>query len=99
MSQARRRAIERRYQRHAEIAAASTSKGRRHRSARIATSAAEWLGLLTRPNACEWCRTRRHRLQRHHWDYASPLLVSYLCPDCHRIADSFITGESNGHRA
>lgn len=86
---ARRRFLERRYRRHAEIVAApETGEGRRHRSARIASCAAERLGLLVRPTACQWCRSRRHRLQRHHWDYAAPLLITFLCPECHRLADA-----------
>ena len=50
----------------------------------------ETLGLIIRPNCCIWCR-RRRRLQRHHWDYAEPLNVSFLCPDCHALADMMVT--------
>ncbi|GAC1333711.1 MAG: hypothetical protein NVSMB14_00630 [Isosphaeraceae bacterium] len=58
----------------------------RTRSARYAAALAEQLGQLVRPKVCEWCR-RRQRLQRHHWDYFEPLNVTFLCADCHVIAD------------
>ena len=62
----------------------------RTRSARYAAALAEQLGLLERPKCCSWCR-RRLRLERHHWDYAEPLLVTYLCSDCHDIADDMVS--------
>jgi len=49
------------------------------------------LGLITRPRFCSWCR-RRRRLERHHWDYAEPLNVTYLCADCHALADVMVEG-------
>jgi len=58
----------------------------RTRAARYAAALAEQLGLLPRPNRCVWCH-RRQKLQRHHWDYDEPLNVSFLCADCHAIAD------------
>lgn len=61
----------------------------RTRSARFAAALAEQLGLLERPARCSWCRNRR-RLERHHWDYDEPLLVTYLCSDCHDIADDMV---------
>jgi hypothetical protein len=61
----------------------------RTRSARYAASLAESLGLIERPRCCTWCR-RRQRLQRHHWDYRDPLTVTFLCPDCHAIADNMV---------
>jgi hypothetical protein len=62
----------------------------RTRSARYAAALAEQLGLLDRPKLCSWCR-RRQRLDRHHWDYSQPLLVTFLCRDCHSIADSMVS--------
>lgn len=61
----------------------------RTRSARYAAALAEQLGLLERPKGCSWCR-RRQRLERHHWDYDEPLLVTFLCPGCHDIADGMV---------
>lgn len=58
----------------------------RTRSARYAAALAEQLGLIERPKGCSWCR-RKRRLERHHWDYEQPLLVTFLCPECHDIAD------------
>ncbi len=63
----------------------------RTRSARYAAALAEQLGLIVRPRCCSWCR-RRLRLQRHHWDYDEPLNVTYLCADCHPIADGMVWG-------
>ena len=61
----------------------------RTRSARYAAALGEQLGLITRPHGCSWCR-RRLRLERHHWNYDEPLNVTYLCIDCHAIADSMV---------
>jgi hypothetical protein len=61
----------------------------RTRSARYAAALAEQLGLLARPERCAWCR-RRQRLERHHWDYDEPLNVTYLCADCHAVADPMV---------
>ncbi len=68
-----------------------TSRPRRlrTRSARYAAALAEQLGLITRAKRCTWCR-RRMRLERHHWDYSEPLNITYLCNDCHEIADSMV---------
>jgi len=61
----------------------------RTRSARYAAALAEQLGLLERPKGCSWCR-RRRRLERHHWDYSEPLIVTFLCTECHDIADGMV---------
>ncbi len=76
-----------RLQRHLEICLDLTRPRRvRTRSARYAAALAEQLGLIERQRTCTWCR--RHRpLERHHWDYLQPLLVTYLCTDCHVVAD------------
>ena len=77
-----------RLRRQLDIAADESRPRRiRTRSARYAAALAEQLGLLDRPFCCEWCR-RRRSLERHHWDYDQPLHVTYLCRDCHPIADS-----------
>lgn len=60
---------------------------RRKTAARYAACLAEKLGLIDRPNGCEWCRQRRP-LERHHPDHMEPLAVNWLCRDCHEIADS-----------
>ena len=81
-----------RLRRHLEISLDLLRPRRiRTRSARYAAALAEQLGLLTRPRCCAWCR-RRLRLERHHWDYDEPLNVTYLCVDCHAIADSMAWG-------
>ena len=61
----------------------------RTRSARYAAALGEQLGMISRPKGCTWCR-RRLRLERHHWDYDEPLNVTYLCVDCHDIANSMV---------
>src|SRR4051812_5314080 len=79
-----------RLRRHLEISQDPLRPRRiRTRSARYAAALGEQLGLLTRPKCCTWCR-RRLRLERHHWDYDEPLNVTYLCEDCHAIADSMV---------
>ena len=77
-----------RLRRHLDISIDSLKPRRiRTRSARYAAALAEQLGLISRPKCCSWCR-RRQRLERHHWDYDEPLNVTFLCVDCHAIADS-----------
>lgn len=79
-----------RLRRHVEIALDLFRPRRiRTRSARYAAALGEQLGLITRPRCCSWCR-RHLRLERHHWDYGEPLNVTYLCADCHDIADSMV---------
>ncbi len=79
-----------RLERHLEICF-DTRKPRRirTRSARYAAALGEQLGLISRPRVCAWCR-KRARLQRHHWDYDEPLNVTFLCVDCHPIADDMV---------
>jgi hypothetical protein len=81
-----------RLRRHLEISLDRLKPRRiRTRSARYAAALGEQLGLLTRPKCCCWCR-RRLRLERHHWNYDEPLNVTYLCVDCHAIADLMTWG-------
>jgi hypothetical protein len=86
----RRRALLIRLERHLEISLDSIRPRRvRTRAARYAAALAERLGILARPRACSWCR-RHRRLERHHWDYAEPLNVTYLCIECHDLADEMV---------
>src|SRR3954453_6650509 len=79
-----------RLRRHLDISLDPSKPRRiRTRSARYAAALAEQLGLITRPKCCSWCR-RRRRLERHHWDYDEPLNVTFLCGDCHDIADPMV---------
>ncbi|WZO96335.1 hypothetical protein EP7_003326 [Isosphaeraceae bacterium EP7] len=79
-----------RLRRHLEISADMARPRRiRTRSARYAASLAEQLGLIERPSCCTWCR-RHQRLERHHWDYQEPLVVTFLCEACHEVADSMV---------
>jgi len=87
----RQRALFARLGRHLEICHDALRPRRvRTRSARYAAALGETLGLIERPARCSWCRRRRQRLQRHHWDYEEPLNVTFLCPDCHSIADGMV---------
>ncbi len=77
-----------RLNRHLEVSSDPDRPRRiRTRSARYAAALAEQLGWIDRPHCCTWCR-RRARLERHHWSYDEPLNVTFLCQDCHHIADS-----------
>jgi hypothetical protein len=79
-----------RLQRHLEISLDSLKPRRiRTRSARYAAALGERLGLIVRPGCCVWCR-RRARLERHHWDYSEPLNVTFLCVECHVLADAMV---------
>ena len=90
----RQQALFARLARHLEICFDSFRPRRmRTRSARYAAALGESLGLIDRPKVCSWCR-RRQRLQRHHWDYEEPLNVTFLCPDCHTIADCMVVSQA-----
>jgi len=90
----RQRELFSRLDRHLEISHDAWRPRRiRTRSARYAACLAERLGLIDRPKVCTWCR-RRLRLERHHWDYDEPLYVSFLCMDCHSLADAMTRAES-----
>src|SRR3954469_507688 len=83
-----------RLRRHLEISLDLLRPRRiRTRSARYAAALGEQLGLIARPKCCSWCR-RHRRLQRHHWDYDEPLNVTFLCVDCHDIADTMVYAAS-----
>lgn len=56
------------------------------RAAHNATSNALRSGKLQKPLLCEGCGLPK-RLEKHHPDYAKPLLVVWLCKPCHAIAD------------
>jgi hypothetical protein len=86
----RHRALLARLQRHLEISLDSLKPRRiRTRSARYAAALGERLGLIARPRCCAWCRSHA-RLERHHWDYTEPLNVTFLCVECHDIADAMV---------
>ena len=79
-----------RLRRHMDISLDPSRPRRvRTRSARYAAARGEQLGLIERPKGCVWCH-RHRRLERHHWDYDRPLNVTYLCHDCHAIADPMV---------
>jgi hypothetical protein len=84
-----------RLERHLDLCFDLTKPRRiRTRSARYAAALGEQLGLIERPRGCAWCR-RRLRLERHHWDYDEPLNVTFLCVDCHSIADTMVSHASS----
>jgi hypothetical protein len=86
----RQHALLTRLKRHLEISLDSLKPRRiRTRSARYAAALAERLGLIARPKVCVWCR-RHGRLERHHWDYTEPLNVTFLCDECHVLADAMV---------
>ena len=39
-------------------------------------------GRISKPDACEICG-KRERIHGHHFDYSLPLLVIWLCAECH----------------
>jgi hypothetical protein len=90
------RPLWRRLARHLAVAAdPRLPRRRRTRAARMAAALAERLGVISRPRRCAWCGGRRHwLLERHHPDHAAPLLVLWLCRDCHRLADNMIRDEA-----
>lgn len=59
----------------------------RKRRARHAAHFAEKLGIILRPDRCEACGSREF-LEKHHTNYTLPLSISWLCDDCHTLADA-----------
>jgi transposase-like protein len=51
------------------------------RAKKAAKKAIEY-GLIQRRNECEECQNQG-KLHAHHDDYAKPLEVRFLCPQCH----------------
>ena len=62
--------------------AAYRARNRDKVRAREAVKRAVRKGVLVRPFACERCQ-RPERLQAHHHDYRQPLVVEWICRDCH----------------
>ncbi len=90
MARDRQRALYTRLERLVELSVNSSKPRRiRTRAARYAAAIAERLGVLTRPKFCSWCR-RHRRLERHHWNYMEPLNITFLCVECHDIADDMV---------
>jgi len=44
-------------------------------------------GKIGRADVCEGCGSSECPVEKHHLDYARPLLVMWLCKPCHAIAD------------
>lgn len=96
-----RRAAQRLARSQARLGDGRLSASERRAACRQASAQAEKLGLLIRPDACERCGEDRY-LTRHHADYTEPLLVEYLCEDCHAEADAEIRargGKTRTYRA
>lgn len=41
-------------------------------------------GALVKPTECAWCGSSERPIQGHHPDYDRPLMVVWICVDCHR---------------
>ena len=55
-----------------------------------AVEAAIRAGIIVRPRVCSGCGCpdTEHRIEAHHYDYAKPLDVIWLCTPCHRRIDA-----------
>lgn len=60
------------------------------RNAHKALDAAIRSGKIVRPHVCSGCGCpdTEHRIEAHHYDYAHPLDVIWLCTPCHRRMDA-----------
>lgn len=56
--------------------------------------AALMAGVIEKPHSCSICNCpdTEKRIEAHHYDYERPLEVTWLCPDCHFIADQMRRG-------
>lgn len=52
--------------------------------ARMKVQYAVKTGVLSKPKNCEVC-FKKKKVSAHHEDYKSPLLVLWLCGDCHNL--------------
>jgi hypothetical protein len=87
--------IQNRYERNCWLACdESKSEESRKKHIRYASCLAERLGLVKRPKGCQWCFKKKY-LYRHHWNYQDPLDISFLCYECHPLADEMKTQMDN----
>lgn len=65
-------------------------KNPNHKNAYMAVDAALRCGVLVRPTFCSGCgcSDSEHRIEAHHYDYAKPLDVIWLCTPCHEKMDA-----------
>jgi hypothetical protein len=56
---------------------------KRRANARGQANSYEGRGDLIAPKLCQMCRARRVPLEKHHFDYDFPLMVVWICRDCH----------------
>lgn len=65
-----------------------------HQNAYRVIEAALKAGALEKPHSCSICNCpdTEKRIEAHHYDYERPLEVTWLCPDCHFIADQMRRG-------
>lgn len=66
------------------------SKNPTKKNAYMAIDAAIRAGMMVRPSVCSGCGCSddEHRIEAHHYDYAKPLDVIWLCTPCHRRMDA-----------
>lgn len=69
------------------IAKAWNAKHPHRRKAQVAAGNAVRDRKLQKPKNCQRCGLER-RVEKHHPDYALPLLIEWLCKSCHVIADA-----------
>lgn len=41
-------------------------------------------GVLVKPKECSWCGNDQRPIHGHHPDYDRPLMVVWICADCHQ---------------
>ena len=56
---------------------------REHRRVRNATRKFAKAFLIEHKDICECCGIKKFTLTKHHPDYSQPLLVQWLCEECH----------------
>lgn len=39
--------------------------------------------ILNKPDNCQKCNNKTNKIEGHHIDYTQPLLVNWLCRECH----------------
>lgn len=56
-------------------------------------------GILKNPGECYDCKSKTNYLDAHHTDYKQPLLITWLCPKCHKARHTDLIASSRAFQS